>query len=489
MVMSSGIVQEYASPSSTSSPPTLTYDSKIAQERIRNGITRPIGKIVSWHANPDVEQHHFGQWHPMKPWRLTLTKHLVMSYGMHSAMDMYLSRQATKSEILEFHDDGYIDFLSRVSPNALGQPDLAEKLREYSIGDDCPIFDGLFDYCSLYSGASIDAARKLSSGQSDIAINWSGGLHHAQKGMASGFCYINDIVLAILQLLRTHPRVLYIDIDVHHGDGVEAAFASTDRVLTLSFHKYDKETFFPGTGSIDETGPSHPLNPGAHHSLNVPLNDGITDIDYTELFRAIVHPCVAAYRPSAIVLQCGADSLGCDRLGCFNLNIPAHGECLEFVKRFNIPLLVVGGGGYTAPNVARLWAYETSICIDAHNQIDATIPAHTPTLSHFAPNLTLFPPLASNSRYENRNTRQYLDSLVAAIHEQLRYIEKSPSVQMQVIPPDIQGLRDEIDAEMEEERQAEEEAREERDGTGGCSFRGRRGPLEKGFGVRGELVP
>lgn len=116
----------------------------------------------------------------------------------------------------------------------------------FGFGDDCPVFDGLYRYCTLYAGASLDAATRLTSQQSQIAINWSGGLHHAKKSNASGFCYINDIVVAILQLLLYHPRVLYIDIDVHHGDGVEQAFWSTDRVFTLSFHKYDRLEFFPG---------------------------------------------------------------------------------------------------------------------------------------------------------------------------------------------------------------------------------------------------
>jgi histone deacetylase HOS2 len=209
------------------------------------------------------------------------------------------------------------------------------------------------------------------------------------------------------------------------------------------------------------------------------------------LFRNIVGPCIEIYRPTAIVLQCGADSLGGDRLGCFNLNIRAHGECVDFVKKFNIPLLVVGGGGYTAPNVARLWAYETSICIDAHKDIDGTLPSHTPSLSHFAPNLTLFPLLGgdgtvgSGSKYENRNSRQYLEFLIMNVREQLRYIESSPSVQMQVIPPDIQGIRDEVDAELEEERQEMEEMREEREGAGAGTLKGRRGLAERGLGIKG----
>lgn len=242
----------------------------------------------------------------------------------------------------------------RVTPAK--QDKFLNEISRFNIGEDCPIFDGMWDYSSLYAGASLDAARKLVNKQSDIAINWSGGLHHAKRSEASGFCYVNDIVLAILQLLRIHPRVLYIDIDVHHGDGVEQAFYSTDRVMTLSFHKYDKDNFFPCTGNYDEIG----VGAGKHHSLNVPLKDGIEDSQYTTLFKEIVERVMLTYKPSVVVLQCGADSLGCDRLGCFNLNIKAHGQCVQIVKDYGLPTLVLGGGGYTPRNVSRLWAYETS---------------------------------------------------------------------------------------------------------------------------------
>jgi histone deacetylase 3 len=100
-----------------------------------------------------------------------------------------------------------------------------------------PVFDGIFDFCSIYTGATLQAAVQLNNKNCDIAINWSGGLHHAKKFEASGFCYVNDIVIGILELLKHHPRVLYIDIDIHHGDGVEEAFYTTDRVMTVSFHK------------------------------------------------------------------------------------------------------------------------------------------------------------------------------------------------------------------------------------------------------------
>ena len=118
-------------------------------------------------------------------------------------------------------------------------------MQRYNLGEDCPIFDGLFDFCKLYTGGSVDGAVRLNHGLSDVAINWSGGLHHAKKAEASGFCYINDLVLAILELLKHHPRVVYIDIDIHHGDGVEEAFYLTDRVMTVSFHKHG-DGFFPG---------------------------------------------------------------------------------------------------------------------------------------------------------------------------------------------------------------------------------------------------
>ena len=188
---------------------------------------------------------------------------------------------------------------------------------------------------------------KLNHGQVDIAINWSGGLHHAKKSEASGFCYINDIVLAILELLKYHPRVLYIDIDIHHGDGVEEAFYTTDRVMTVSFHKFGD--FFPGTGDLKDDGAER----GKYYSVNVPLQDGIDDRSYVALFKAVISKVMEVYRPTAIVLQCGADSLTGDRLGCFNLTVKGHGECVRYVKSFGVPLLVMGGGGYNIRNVSR----------------------------------------------------------------------------------------------------------------------------------------
>ncbi|KAK9476430.1 hypothetical protein V1514DRAFT_336960 [Lipomyces japonicus] len=395
---------------------------------------------VSYHNNEDVSRYHFGSRHPMKPFRLMLTDHLVLGYGLHDKMDFYKTRRATDEEILQFHSDDYVDFLKRVAPE--NKNEFSPVWTKFNIGEDCPIFDGIYDYCSIYAGGSLDASRKLVSGQSDIAINWSGGLHHAKKFEASGFCYVNDIVLGILNLLRYHPRVLYIDIDLHHGDGVQEAFYSTDRVMTLSFHKYNGE-FFPGTGNFEEIG----TGIGTHHSLNVPLRDGIDDHSYIELFRSIVDPVIHTYRPSAIVLQCGADSLGCDRLGCFNLNIRAHGECVRFVKSFGLPIMVLGGGGYTPRNVSRAWAYETSVLLNV--ELDSNLPSDMPFLNYFGPDYSLHPNLAG--KIENRNTRKYLDGVRQRVFEQLRHLNGAPSVQMQMPPPDIEGF-----LESEEERLREE---------------------------------
>ena len=119
-------------------------------------------------------------------------------------------------------------------------------------GGDCPVFDGLWNFCSLAAQGSVAGASWINNKQCDIAINWAGGLHHAKKFEASGFCYVNDIVLGALELLKQHERLLYIDIDIHHGDGVEEAFYVTNRVMCFSLHKFGD--YFPGTGAITDQG-------------------------------------------------------------------------------------------------------------------------------------------------------------------------------------------------------------------------------------------
>lgn len=240
--------------------------------------------------------------------------------------------------------------------------------------------------------------------------------------------------------------MLYIDIDVHHGDGVQEAFYRSNRVLTVSFHKYGNH-FFPGTGAIAETG----LNEGKYFSLNVPLQDGIDDDSYVRLFREVMDPVITSFRPSAIVLQCGADSLARDRLGSFNISIETHGECVKFIKSFNLPMIVLGGGGYRQTSVSRCWTYETSIL--AGVQVPSQLP-NTPFDAFFtADGFTLHPQLTSPD-IQNMNTRKELENIVVQIKEQLRILNGAPSVQMQVIPPSLSGLEDD-DPEDDEKEEVE----------------------------------
>lgn len=182
----------------------------------------------------------------MKPHRIRMTHNLLLNYGLYRKMEIYRPHKAVFDEMTKFHSDEYIRFLRSIRPDNMHE--FNKPMQRFNVGEDCPVFDGLYEFCQLSTGGSIAGAVKLNRQQSDIAVNWAGGLHHAKKSEASGFCYVNDIVLGILELLKYHQRVLYIDIDIHHGDGVEEAFFTTDRVMTVSFHKYGE--YFPGTGDL-----------------------------------------------------------------------------------------------------------------------------------------------------------------------------------------------------------------------------------------------
>jgi histone deacetylase 3 len=403
-------------------------------------------KRVSYFYDSNVGNFHYGANHPMKPHRLALTHNLILSYGLYKKMQVYRPRPAEAIDLMKYHSQEYIDFLSRVSPSTLDRWRESD-LRNFNVGDDCPIFEGLFEFCKMYAGGSIEGAIKLNHDLCDIAINWSGGLHHARKDEASGFCYVNDIVLGILELLKYHPRVLYVDIDVHHGDAVQEAFYITDRVMTVSFHKYGNG-FFPGTGDLTETGSRR----GKFYAVNVPLHNGIDDASYQSIFKPIIQATIECFRPSVIVLQCGADSLSCDRLGVFNLSLKGHGECVRFVKTFNIPTLVLGGGGYTVKNVARCWAYETSLILDT--EISNELPFND-YFEYFGPNFQLHPEISN--RYENMNSKQYLENIKNKVLENIRCLQGAPSVQMQEVPPDMAFVESDSDDEDPNARASQRE--------------------------------
>ncbi|OEL19738.1 Histone deacetylase 9 [Dichanthelium oligosanthes] len=358
---------------------------------------------ISYFYDGDVGNVYFGPNHPMKPHRLCMTHHLVLSYGLHKKMEIYRPHKAYPIELAQFHSADYVEFLHRITPDTKHL--YSSELTRFNLREDCPVFDNLFEFCQIYAGGTLDAARRLNHKTCDIAINWAGGLHHAKKCEASGFCYINDLVLGILELLKYHARVLYIDIDVHHGDGVEEAFYFTDRVMTVSFHKYG-DLFFPGTGDIKDIGERE----GKYYSINIPLKDGIDDSSFTRLFKTIIAKVVETYLPGAIVLQCGADSLARDRLGCFNLSIEGS--------------TVTGGGGYTKENVARFLDMEFYFGI-----FFAEIP-NNEYIEYFAPHYTLKVP---NLNMDNLNSKTYLSSIKVQVMESLRSIQHAPGVQMQEV--------------------------------------------------------
>ncbi|GLB36416.1 putative histone deacetylase [Lyophyllum shimeji] len=377
-------------------------------------------KRVCYFFDSDIGGFHYGPGHPMKPTRIRMCHSLVMNYGLYKKMEIFRAKPATKREMTQFHSDEYIDFLSRITPSNMNS--FLKEQHKYNVGDDCPVFDGLFDYCSISAGGSMEGAARLSRDKCDIAVNWAGGLHHAKKSEASGFCYVNDIVLGILELLRYHNRVLYIDIDVHHGDGVEEAFYTTDRVMTVSFHKYGE--YFPGTGELRDVG----VMKGKHYALNFPLRDGISDENYKSVFEPVIRQVMESYDPSAIVLQCGTDSLSGDKLGCLNLSMRGHANCVRFVKSFNKPLLLLGGGGYTMRNVSRCWAYETGLA--AGVELGPEIPVNE-YYEYFGPDYEL-DVRASNA--EDLNTPAYLERVKRIVMENLRHVGGPPSVQMTDIP-------------------------------------------------------
>ncbi|ODQ77416.1 hypothetical protein BABINDRAFT_101286 [Babjeviella inositovora NRRL Y-12698] len=385
-------------------------------------------KRVAYFYDSDVGNYAYGAGHPMKPHRIRMAHSLIMNYGLYKKMEIYRAKPATKQEMCQFHTDEYIDFLSRVTPDNLDM--FSKESVKFNVGDDCPVFDGLFEYCGISGGGSMEGAARLNRGKCDIAINYAGGLHHAKKSEASGFCYLNDIVLGIIELLRYHPRVLYIDIDVHHGDGVEEAFYTTDRVMTCSFHKYGE--FFPGTGELRDIG----VGRGKNYAVNIPLRDGIDDSTYKSMFEPVISKIMEWYQPSAVVLQCGGDSLSGDRLGCFNLSIMGHANCINFVKSFNLPTMVVGGGGYTMRNVSRTWTYETGLLNNV--LLDKNLP-YNDYYEYYGPDYQLDVRL---SNMHNANSPEYLDKILTQIFANLEHTKFAPLVQMQDVPRDMCDLSD-----------------------------------------------
>ncbi|CAA3004601.1 histone deacetylase 19, partial [Olea europaea subsp. europaea] len=171
-----------------------------------------VKRKVSYFYDPEVGNYYYGQGHPMKPHRIRMTHALLAHYGLLQHMHVLKPNPAREKDLCRFHADDYVSFLKSITPET--QQDQLRQLKRFNVGEDCPVFDGLYPFCQTYAGGSVGGAVKLNHGHCDIAINWAGGLHHAKKCEASGFCYVNDIVLAILELLKVHEKShIYVSKD------------------------------------------------------------------------------------------------------------------------------------------------------------------------------------------------------------------------------------------------------------------------------------
>ncbi|KAG3276848.1 HDAC1-containing, partial [Ictidomys tridecemlineatus] len=317
---------------------------------------------------------YYGQGHPMKHHRIHMTHNLLLNYGLYGKMEIDRPHKASADNMSES----------------------SKQRQRFSVGEDCPVFDGLFEFCQLSTGGSVQ--------QRDIAVNWAGGLHHAKKPEASGFCYIDDIVLAILELLKYHPRPFY----------------TTGGVETVSFHKYGE--YFPGTGDLQEL----------YRAVNYPLRDGIDDKSSEAIFKLVMSKVLEMFQPSVVVLQCGSDSLSGHQVGCFNLTTKGHAKWVEFVKSFNLPMLLLGGGGHTIRNVARCWTYETAVL------------PYNDYFEYFGPDFKLH---ISPSNMTDQNMKEDLEKIKQRLFENLRMLPRAPEIQS--IPedaiPEESGDEDEED--------------------------------------------
>ncbi len=305
----------------------------------------------------DFAKYDYGPGHPLKPFRLKLTYELIKSYGLFSSPDVSVveAKPAVEEDLLLYHTGDYIDIL-KAANGGLEIP--GEEGFGLGYGDN-PVFEGVFEWSRLVTGASLQAAALVESGETSIAFNISGGLHHALASQASGFCYINDPVIAISSLIRKGRKVAYIDIDAHHGDGVQAAFYHTDKVLTISLHESGRY-LFPGSGFVNEIGEGE----GKGYSVNIPMPPSSDDELFVYAFNEVVPSVIERFKPDIIVGQLGVDSFRSDPLTHLNYTTNGFCEVVRKMKELSPRFVALGGGGYEITNVARAWTLAWAIMND-----------------------------------------------------------------------------------------------------------------------------
>jgi acetoin utilization protein AcuC len=296
----------------------------------------------------DWARFDYGPQHPLRMERLGLTWRLMQAYGLTRlpGAAVHAPEPAAEREIAAFHAPEYLEILK--SANAGAQPPMGSA---FGLGPgDNPVFRGLWEAARLVAAGSLLAADLVASGQADRVFHFAGGLHHAMRERASGFCYVNDAVLAILRLRERGLRVAYVDIDAHHGDGVQHAFYGDPHVLTISTHERG-ERLFPGTGFVNELGEGD----AAGFSVNLPLEAYTTSAVYLPAFEAVVPPLLERFKPDVIVAQLGIDSHRTDPLTHLALDIQGFARAFARILPLAPRIVALGGGGYDIRNVARGW--------------------------------------------------------------------------------------------------------------------------------------
>jgi acetoin utilization protein AcuC len=292
--------------------------------------------------HPRMLTYTFGPQHPLKPERLRRTMALLEL----CAPDLPIRDPglAATDEVAQVHSRDYIEVVE-----ALSRGDNIDEHKRHQAGfssSDNPPFAGMAEASFAYCGGAVQAARAVLDHQ-PLAFNIAGGLHHAMRGKAAGFCIFNDVALIAQMLKARFERVLYVDIDVHHGDGVQALFWNDPRVLTFSIHE-NPRTLWPGTGEWSETD-------DFGTALNLPMPAGTTGDVWLEGFRRVLDAVTTAYRPEAVVLQMGTDAHGLDPLAHLNVSAQHWRGAVQAVKNLGLPIVASGGGGYSLQTVPRMW--------------------------------------------------------------------------------------------------------------------------------------
>jgi acetoin utilization protein AcuC len=318
-------------------------------------------------------RYDFGAGHPFDPVRVRLTMELAGQLGVLAAggVSMISPPPATDAEIETVHDPAYVAVVRHVGRALV--PALV-----FGLGtDDDPVFEGMHEAAALVVGATLAAARSVWSGATTHAVSVAGGHHHAMRSNASGFCVYNDLAVAIRWLLsRGAERVAYVDLDVHHGDGVQAAFYDDPRVLTISLHE-NPATLFPGTGLPDETGEGD----GEGYAVNVALPAGTADAGWLRAIDAVVLPLLRAFRPTVLVSQHGCDSHRLDPLAHLALSVDGQRQAQLMMHDLAHELcdgrwIATGGGGYALVQVVpRTWTHLLAVAAGAPIGPETAIPA------------------------------------------------------------------------------------------------------------------